>query len=299
MNKFSFIYLILVYLLFALFTSLSNIDLYYQIIGSLTLILLFGIPHGAIDNILLLSESNISRNTFYTSYIASIIIYIFLWMIAPLYSFIFFLIISAYHFGESQLNNYKLNTKTNKITYFIWGLFLISTLLFYNKIELINLFNQFQDTKSLSIIFENQSIKIIFIISNLGVLSLLIKNTFKKNISSDSLKKELFLILLIHISFFLFPAIICFTLYFVVLHSLKVLIEEFKYLKNKNKKFNLINFIITLSPYTFISILTIIAFLFMSKYGYLNISILLLSMISISVITLPHSVTMAKFYKKI
>ncbi len=299
MNKFSFIYLVLVYLLFALFTSLSNIDLYYQIIGSLSLILLFGIPHGAIDNILLLSETNISKNTFYISYLSSIIIYIFLWIIAPLYSFVFFLIISAYHFGESQLTNYNLNTKTKKLSYFIWGLFLISTLLFYNKSELITLFNQFSDTKNLSVIFDNKFVDIIFIISNLVVLSLLINYSFKKYISNDSLKKEFFLIFLIHISFFLFPVIICFTLYFVVLHSLKVLLEEFKYLKNKNKKFNLINFIITLSPYTFISILTIIAFLFMSKYGYLNISILLLSIISISVITLPHSVTMAKFYKKI
>ena len=53
------------YAIASIFTLQNSIDLVHQVIGSLTLIVLFGIPHGAIDNIILQSKSEISSSKFY------------------------------------------------------------------------------------------------------------------------------------------------------------------------------------------------------------------------------------------
>ena len=108
MNKFSFLYLVLLYALANLYTFYGNISFQNQIIGSFFLISLFGIPHGSIDNVIFLNETKISKSKFYFLYILSILIYSVFWYIIPLYSLILFFLISSYHFGESQLANYKI-----------------------------------------------------------------------------------------------------------------------------------------------------------------------------------------------
>ena len=141
MNKLLFIYITFCYLLASIFTLQNSISIENQLIGCLTLIILFGIPHGAIDNVLSLSESNLSKNSFYFLYLLSMIFYAALWFITPIFSFIFFLLLSSYHFGESQLSNYNIKNIFSKIIYLVWGVALMSTLFFYNSNELMILFN--------------------------------------------------------------------------------------------------------------------------------------------------------------
>ena len=84
MNKLLFIYIIFCYLLASIFTLQNSISIENQLIGCLSLIILFGIPHGAIDNVLSLSESNLSNRSFYSLYLLSMIFYAVLWFIFPL-----------------------------------------------------------------------------------------------------------------------------------------------------------------------------------------------------------------------
>ena len=298
MNKFSFLYLTTCYLLASIFTLNNDVDISHQIIGSLFLITLFGIPHGAIDNIILKSEVKISNLKFYTLYVSCIIIYIITWFISPIISFYIFLLISSYHFGESQLANYKISNSNKKIVYLLWGISLMSTLFYYNEVELINLFSSFNDTEILNSLFYFNFFKITFYVSNvltfLSLLFLLFKNQIKKSV----FKSELFQLFLLHFTFYLFPVIISFTLYFVFLHSLKVLSQEFNYLNILYKKLSVSKFIIMLTPHTLLSLAFLSFFIYLSQNNIINISILLLTIIGISVITLPHSIVMTKFYEK-
>ena len=298
MNKFSFLYLTTCYLLASIFTLNNDVDISHQIIGSLFLITLFGIPHGAIDNIILKSEVKISNLKFYTLYVSCIIIYIITWFISPIISFYIFLLISSYHFGESQLANYKISNSNKKIVYLLWGISLMSTLFYYNEVELINLFSSFNDTEILNSLFYFNFFKIIFYVSNvltfLSLLFILFKNQIKKSV----FKSELFQLFLLHFTFYLFPVIISFTLYFVFLHSLKVLSQEFNYLNILYKKLSVSKFIIMLTPHTLLSLAFLSFFIYLSQNNIINISILLLTIIGISVITLPHSIVMTKFYEK-
>jgi hypothetical protein len=70
MNLFTFIYIVGIYVILNLFQGFKQIDLNDQLIYSSIFILLIGIPHGAIDHILLfkkrkISEKNLSRLIFF------------------------------------------------------------------------------------------------------------------------------------------------------------------------------------------------------------------------------------------
>ena len=119
MNKLLFVYIVLCYLIASVFTLENTITVENQLLGSTILVIIFGIPHGAIDNILCLTESNLSEKMFYLLYLLSMLFYCFLWFISPLFSFFFFLFLSAYHFGESQLSNYKIETNFSKLIFLL------------------------------------------------------------------------------------------------------------------------------------------------------------------------------------
>jgi len=299
MNKLLFIYIIFCYLLASIFTLQNSISIENQLIGCLSLIILFGIPHGAIDNVLSLSESNLSKKSFYSLYLLSMIFYAALWFIVPLFSFIFFLFLSSYHFGESQLSNYNIKNIFSKIIYLVWGISLMSTLFFYNSNELIILFNNFNDTSKFNIIFDYLLLDTLFYFSNACFILSLIFLKIQNYINRQIFNSELFQILLLHITFYIFPVIISFTLYFVFLHSIKVLVQEYSYLEKKFNGLSLIKFIRLLVPFTLLALFFFILFILISNYYELNISLLLFSIIGISVITLPHSISMTNFYNKL
>ena len=93
---------------------------------------------------------------------------------------------------------------------------------------------------------------------------------------------EIFLLGLIHLSFYTLPVIIGFTLYFTTLHSTRVLVEEFDYLKERKKIFNFGQFFKLLFPYSFLSGIGG-AFLLMASYwNWISISNILLALIFFS-----------------
>ena len=109
---------------------------------------------------------------------------------------------------------------------------------------------------------------------------------------------ELFLMGLIHLTFFLFPFIIGFTMYFVVLHSIRVMSHEFQFLKNEETVFSGLDFVKLLMPYSLLSVFFTVITLWLSYVGVIPLSIPLLALIIISAITLPHAIVMHLFYKQ-
>ena len=298
MNKFSYLYIVFFYLSASAFTLFGTISLEHQVIGCMIMVALFGIPHGAIDNIILLSENNVSPFKFYFWYIMAIILYVICWIYLPVFSFVVFLLLSCFHFGESQLANFKIKVFYSKFIYMLWGLAMISALFYYNSYELTNLFDKFSDTNRFKIVLNPIFLKYTFYVANFLILIFLSVLTRKKQIKIDIFFQEIFQLFLIHLTFILFPVVISFTLYFVFLHSIKVLFDEYHYLSSITKGFNLLRFLKLLIPYTIISIVFILIFMFLNKGSDYEISILLFSFISISVITLPHSFVMTNFYDK-
>lgn len=298
MNLFTFIYLVGIYLLLNLFQGFENIGIENQLIYSSIFILMIGIPHGAIDHILLFKKREMSQIKFYAIYLGLIIGFIMMWHFSPLYSLLFFLLISAFHFGESQFADIKFYPFLKNLFYFFWGLSLLSTLIFYNIDELNKITLYFDDTLALEKIYNTSKVRLLFYFTNaITVLAIFAMTIFKK-IKIERLLSESFLLFLIHITFYLFPFIIGFTLYFVALHSLKVMNDEFIFFKEENPKFSILDFLKMLAPYSILSIFFTAILLSLSYLNYIPYSIPFLSIMIISVITLPHAIVMNIFYNE-
>ncbi|MFT7032375.1 MAG: Brp/Blh family beta-carotene 15,15'-monooxygenase, partial [Cyclobacteriaceae bacterium] len=119
---------------------------------------------------------------------------------------------------------------------------------------------------------------------------------FKKALEVEALLMEILVIVLILICFYLMPLLIGFTLYFVILHSFKVLREEYKFLNSEREVRSIGHFIMMVAPFTLFSIAGI-AFLFALNYfNFLSLSYGYILLIAISSITLPHIFVMDRFY---
>ena len=74
--------------------------------------------------------------------------------------------------------------------------------------------------------------------------------------------------------------------------------QEYLFFKSEDANFSMIDFLKLLLPYSMLSIFFTSILLALSHWGFLKISIPYLSIIIISVITLPHAIVMHIFYNK-
>lgn len=298
MNLFTFIYIIGIFILLNIFEGFKEISIENQLIYSSLSILLFGIPHGAIDHIIFFKKRQLTKLKFYLVYLGLIVGFVLMWHIAPVLSLILFLLISAFHFGESQFEDIKITKVLKNIFFFFWGIALLATLIYYNINELANVTAYFDDTLAFEKVYDIKKVTILYYVTNIITIASMILMAVYKQIKIERLLSEFFLLFLIHITFFLFPFIIGFTLYFVVLHSLKVMQDEIEFFKKDNPKFSILDFLKLLAPYSILSIFFTTILLLLSYYSYIPYSIPFLSIVIISVITLPHAIVMNIFYNE-
>ena len=145
--------------------------------------------------------------------------------------------------------------------------------MYYNVSELYDITSYFDDTIVLDKIYNKEKIGIFFYLTNIVTIFSIIALTYYKKINNDRLFSELFLLFLIHATFYLFPFIIGFTLYFVALHSIKVMNDEFKFLKEEDKSFSILRFLKLLAPYSVLSIFGTTFLLILSYLNYIPYSI--------------------------
>lgn len=298
MNLFTFIYIIGIFILLNIFEGFKEISIENQLIYSSLSILLFGIPHGAIDHIIFFKKRKLTKLKFYLVYLGLIVGFVLMWHIAPVLSLILFLLISAFHFGESQFEDIKITKVLKNIFFFFWGIALLATLIYYNINELANVTAYFDDTLAFEKVYDIKKVTALYYVTNIITIASMILMAVYKQIKIERLLSEFFLLFLIHITFFLFPFIIGFTLYFVVLHSLKVMQDEIEFFKKDNPKFSILDFLKLLAPYSILSIFFTTILLLLSYYSYIPYSIPFLSIVIISVITLPHAIVMNIFYNE-
>ena len=124
---------LVIYLLHLIFTIPQELQLIFFGSG----LLLTGIPHGAMDHLLYLKQHP-GGNIFYkwlrflSFYLGYALLYGILWIINSELAILFFIGISAYHFGEMDLKTvFKGTDRSEKIISTAYGIFfLINYLLF-------------------------------------------------------------------------------------------------------------------------------------------------------------------------
>lgn len=271
--------------------DVGSIELYY----SLLLIFFLGIPHGAMDHVIFKKERKKASHLFTALYWTLGMTNAILWFYFPVEITFFFIIISAFHFGQAQFSTNKyLNQKVG--FHIFWGMSVI-TLLLSKNIEQIEAFVTANSSSAFYqvILFYLENKMIFFFFLGLTLFSKMCYLIFNK-INFRYFVKELFLFLTITLFMNFSTIIVGITTFFVFVHSLNVLEQEYNYLRGDDKDFSFFKFIKIIFPFSMLSYLMTGLLLLLNIYGIINISTASLLLILLSSVTLPHAVVMNIFY---
>lgn len=296
MKQPTFIFIALLLLSFPFLSGGIELSLESQFAISMLLVFTIGIAHGSVDNLLYLKKSKMKPLRFYLTYLFLVGTYAATWFIFPLFALTLFLLISAYHFGQSQLTDYLKGSKfLHKLLYALWGIALISALINFKQEEILAIFNPHADLQVVVTLVGSSYVNAVHIGSSIAVVILMIYLTATNQLRVDRLLFEIFILGAINISFTVLPVLLGFTLYFVFLHSLKSLQDEFAYLKN-HEQLQAWGFIKKLFPNTAISIAATTLIFVGIHFDYIELSYGFVLFVLISSITFPHAFVMEKFY---
>jgi Brp/Blh family beta-carotene 15,15'-monooxygenase len=259
----------------------------YSILLFLVVMLSIGIPHGSVDHIIAFINPKArkfdSKPIFYLVYLSLIVFNIILWVISPFLGLLVFLIISCYHFGETQVIGY--NPTDNKILNFVIGANILLSLFLNNIVELQEILYILPQFASLDLsAFDS----VFFLLISVAILMLSIVNFEIKR------KVPLYAeITILYMVFFHTDLLTSFALYFGFCHSLPMLMLEFKEFKTDS----FMKFYLKTLPFTILSI--IFGFLLYQFNNDLLTSdnLILFVFIIISSLTLPHVFIMKDFVK--
>ncbi len=280
----------------------TNAQFFIFIVG----ILLLGVPHGAADLLVATrnadsAERMFSKKYFFIDYLGRLVLFagmLFLFPVAGNFLFIFF---AAYHFGETDLYQFKTNTLPGKLFVISYGLLILSVILLHHFDDVKQIYQLFESGKENQGIINWISQNRYYILSVIGIL--FFTSTFiyfLKNRHLDNNDKGQFLVRFAFILFILFnmPMLLGFTFYFVVWHSLLSLNNIVSYLRKKNT-FSYIAIAKQILLYSILAIAGIglfgvTGFMFINKNavaGYI--------FLGLAVLTAPHMKIMYDMYEAI
>ncbi|MEM7552361.1 MAG: Brp/Blh family beta-carotene 15,15'-dioxygenase [Bacteroidota bacterium] len=299
--KFNIALVVLTFLCLTIYPWFQAISYTLQLAIAGVLVFLVGIPHGAIDHVIYFKAKKRSLSNivlFYAAYIGLMLLYALVWVWFPYFSLLLFLIISAVHFGQSQFSFLEKNGSNlfRWIFYLAWGGSLLLGLTFYHYEAILSDFINTAYFTDLELYLPVDMLLIFFWAFTISAAFLIIfylggHKDYKASII------ELVNFALIHFILFCLPPLLGFTIYFVFWHSLKVLFQEYDYLKLRIKKLNFERFLKILTPHSLISIVGALLMIATFNYLDLDISPVLLVLIFLSVLTLPHTIVMNRLYE--
>jgi len=215
----------------------TNTQFFIFLIG----ILLLGVPHGAAD--LLVATQNaesvkhsFSKFKFLAVYVSRLFAFAAILWFLPVTGNLLFIFFAAYHFGETDLYQFKTNTLIGKIFVISYGLLILSVILLHHFEEVKPLFQLFKSGKENTALINWLDTHRYNIISVSGILFFTTTFIyFLRNNNTDTKDKGEFLIRFAIILFILFnlPMLLGFTFYFVVWHSVLSLNNIINYLQKE------------------------------------------------------------------
>ncbi len=253
------------------------------------ILLSIGIPHGAIDH--LISNPKIDgkgMGSFLLIYLTLIGIYLAIWYFFPITALIAFLIMSAYHFGQShfisenQPKKYAWLLFISRGGYFLFAILLGDwevTKLILSPLVNLEYLGQYRIFIFVALLTATISVQFVFgpRIKNTQILELLIMGPI----------------------FYFSPLLIGFVVYFGFWHALPSMLAEYKFLSGFESYNSVKKFAFQLLPFTMISLFGIGLILFFG-FKFLQINeLVLLFFVVISLISFPHILYMDSFLKKI
>ncbi len=254
-----------------------------------TLILTFGVLHGANDITLItsLTKRKDSNGKLLFIYLGAIVLVTFLFVVSKGIALIFFILISAYHFGEQHFSHHL--TKESRISrplFITYGATILFMIFFIKLNEVLNVI------KDVSGWMLDES----FIVGALIVVSIGTVVCCFRLIKDGILKinpiKELFYLIVLGITFANASLVWGFAIYFIFWHSLPSMRDQLNFLYGRANRSNFVSYLKTSSLYWLISILGlgVLYWLLRDSVDYFITVILYV----LAAITFPHVLVMSK-----
>ena len=282
--------------------SIYNVVVEVELIISILLVLLLGIPHGATDHILFqhidenfLGAKNLIQ--FYLLYLGLGMLYLLVWWFFPILALVLFLVISMYHFGQSnwQYLDNRMQPKGKSLLYFIWGGFAILSPILFHFNELIDIISNIIRRDLVEV--QGYWLKrLVFIMMGSNVL-VLIYLFWDGILTKRAFQNEAVALLLLSILYIVSPPLLGFAIYFVFWHSMPSIMDQVAFLKTKRADYSIQNYIIDTIPITIIVLISIVAFYLLLAKDTLQIEVGWM-FVFISIVTLPHVLLIELLYKE-
>lgn len=278
------------------FPSFNNTVALWVVLISVFLI---GIPHGAIDHIMAaeifrLNQTLKDHLLFYSSYLLIMLFVAALWYFLPVAGMVLFLIISIYHFGQADMEDFMARQPMNWIWHNARGILIIGLIVFVNPDVSYPIMAEAMQISESSFAewMPDTTIASGSIVIAYALLSIVgyFQNRFEQ-IGSFVIDSVILCGLLI-----ITGPLIGFALYFALWHSAGHIHEMQEFFRSKGKSLSLIEFYKKATPFTLVSIVGLAMLLAINSAFGLEEQFLSLMFILISVLTLPHMFIVDRMY---
>jgi len=269
----------------------------YLLLG--VLVLLIGLPHGATDFLLfrrlhgpVLGREKVFK--FFFFYLVTVLGYLAVWFLFPIVAMAIFLIISAYHFGQSNWQSLPVTSWIRPVLNVAFGAFTIGGAVLWHWNEGQSIVQQMiGDLPAWS---DSTMAKIQWLILLFNV-AILFGIRLAGQIDSSLLLREVVKIGVLSFMFYYTPLLVGFTLYFTLWHSLSSLLDQVLFFRHQWPSFTLTNYYYQAAPYTLLAIFGLLGLLFGQSFLFPEASFLSLFLILIACMTLPHIILVEERYK--
>jgi Brp/Blh family beta-carotene 15,15'-monooxygenase len=268
-------------------------------------LILFGIPHGAADR--LVASKNISfqknRNSnlsFNFYYLGSITLFSLLLFTFPFIGTCIFILLSAYHFGESDLQRIGTSTFLGKIVLFNYGLSVLGVIFLPNIPELLDSIRPMVSSTLLLQILNQIDVhhriilNVILLIFAGSTLLYFLKNKH----AFRQCRQELMLNILLLPILYVLPMLLSFSFYFLLWHSVFSMKTILQYLL-KNNDLGRRSVAKEILGNSAIALLGIGIFSIIASLGKQHYNLVIYAVFGLAVLTAAHMQVMHQMYKQI
>ena len=269
----------------------------YPLLG--LLVLLIGLPHGATDFLLFrrLYGPELSRKKvfkFFFFYLVAVLGYLAVWLLLPMVAMVTFLIISAYHFGQSNWQTVAVSPRIRPVLNISFGAFTIGGAVLWHWDEGQNIVQQMIGDLPAWSQSTMANIQWFILLFNVAIL---LGIRFAGQIDPSLLLREVVKLSVLSFMLYYTPLLVGFTLYFTLWHSLSSLLDQVSFFRHQWPSFTLKSYYYQAAPYTLLAIFGLLGLIFGQSFIFPEASFLSLFLILIACMTLPHIILVEERYK--
>lgn len=283
------------------YAGLASIQYALLILGTL----IIGIPHGATDDHIF-QQTGLQDQwlnnwfSFYGLYILMAALYGGLWYVWPSASLAFFLLISIYHFGQSQL--FYIDTKYFWLFkfpfYLFWGGYVLFLPLIFSYDEALPIIQELIGFQPLNLDKVSElalPIAALLLVLNLSFLT---GANWMGNLGKRSYLQEVLNLGVLGLLAYTTPLFVAFITYWALWHSFNSMIEITTFLTRSVQKLDVKGFYKRALPLSVITFIGIGLIFWLTQSHGSRESMIAIFFIIIAAVTLPHTLLMDVLYKE-